>query len=304
MTTAEGDRPQQESFREHVERLVSEGKLTEAEAAELLEPPAATEAAWPTEMTLEKVAMGVQPLSDADTPPDLRLEIEGYSLRVVLDPSLERPELRASREGEVTLTPGPAGWTVRRLSQGRGLGFGVRAVLSLPFTPRHVRAEVSGGSVSLPDLSGEAQLEVSGGNASLGACGHLHAEVSGGNLSAGAVAGQLHLEVNGGNLSVMQAVTLKGSVNGGNLSWTGRLSEGQHRLEVNGGQATLRLDPGSSLQLEAEATLGSLSASFPLQKTGGLMRAHYSGSLGDGAAQPRAQLSCEVNAGQIRLVTS
>lgn len=300
MTRPEGDHPPQESFREHVERLVSEGKLTEAEAADLLEPPAATEAARPAGMTLEKVTTGVQTFSDADTPPDLRLEVEGYSLRVVLDPALERPELRASREGEVTLTPGPAGWTVRRPSQGRGLSFGVRAVLSLPFTPRHVRAEVSGGSVSLPDLGGEAQLEISGGNASLGACAHLHAEVNGGNLSVGAVAGRLDLEVNGGNLSVAHAATLGAEVNGGNLSWTGLLSEGQHRLEVNGGQATLRLDPGSSLQLEAEATLGGLSASFPLQKTGGMMHAHYSGTLGGG----EARLNCEVNAGQIRMVTS
>jgi DUF4097 and DUF4098 domain-containing protein YvlB len=191
-----------------------------------------------------------------------------------------------------------SGWSIERTEY--GMVWGLKAVLGLPFMARDVEAEVSGGNLTLSSISGQARLEVSGGNATLGETGSLRAEVSGGNLSAGAVSGALELEVNGGNLSVAHSAALRAEVNGGQLSWAGRLDSGKHTVEVNGGQATLRLDGGSSVSVEAESTLGGVSASFPLRKTGGMMHSTYSGVLGSG----EARLNCEVNAGQIRLVTS
>ena len=178
--------------------------------------------------------------------------------------------------------------------------WGLKAVLSLPFMPRDVQAEVSGGNLNLSSVSGQVRVEVSGGNVTLGASGGLRAEVSGGNLTAGEVGGDLRMEVNGGNMTVAGSAALRAEVNGGQLNWTGRLSSGDHELEVNGGQATLHLEHGSSVTVRAEATLGGVSASFPLQKSGGMMHATYSGTLGSG----EARLECEVNAGQIKLVTT
>lgn len=291
-------RPDPESFSANVERLVAEGKLTAAEAAELLEPQASAPATGAAQAEgtpggmLEQLAVP----GDAGTPPDLRLEVAGYSLQVVFDPSLAQPRLSANRDGVLELRAGRNGWSVEALEHHRL--WGLKAVLSLPFTVRDVQAEVSGGNLTLSSVSGQARIEVSGGNATLGASGGLRAEVSGGNLTAGEVGGELRLEVNGGNMTVARSGTLRAEVNGGQLHWTGRLSGGEHELEVNGGQATLHLEHGSSVTVRAEATLGGVSASFPLQKSGGMMHASYSGTLGGG----EARLKCEVNAGQIRLV--
>jgi|GEM_PF-2072225 len=280
-----------ESFAANVERLVAEGKLTEAEAAELLEPahePAAAAVRPP-------VLLGKQ--ETGGIPEDLHLEVAGYSLSVVHDPSLHGPQLSASQDGLLDLRSGPDGWTVKRLQHGWELR--LRAVLSLPWSPRNVRAEVSGGSLTLPELRGAAYLEVSGGNATLSAAAELRGEISGGNLMAGEVSGDLRLEVSGGNATIERASALRAEVNGGNLSWSGRLDTGSHSVEVNGGQATLRLSEASSVEVRAESTLGGVSASFPLQKSGGMMHATYHGLLGSGGAR----LKCEVNAGQIRLMS-
>ena len=310
------EQPEQEAFATHVERLVAEGKLTAVEAAELLEPvqePTNAEpvsAGWSgtetggSAVTLIKGSGHAEPSGQpvghgaqagTEVPPDLTLEVSGYGLQVVRDDSLAQPHLTANHDGVLRLQSGASGWKV---SRNDSRGWGLKAVLSLPFMARDVRAEISGGNLTLPDISGLARIEVSGGNATLGRAGGLKAEVSGGNLTAGHVIGDLVLEVNGGNLSVRHSSALRAEINGGQLTWAGRLDAGQHTLEVNGGQATLHLDEGSSVQVRAESTLGGVSSSFPLQKTGGMMHAQYSGTLGGG----EASLKCEVNAGQIRLV--
>ena len=307
MTTPEQpeqpQQPVQEAFATHVERLVAEGKLTAAEAAELLEPVQEPPSAEPVSAEWSGAETGGSAVTlvkgpaqvGTDVPPDLTLEVAGYGLQVVRDDSLAQPHLTANHDGVLRLQSGASGWKVSR-SDSRS--WGLKAVLSLPFMPRSVQAEVSGGNLTLPDISGSARIEVSGGNATLGRAGGLKAEVSGGNLTAGHVTGDLVLEVNGGNLSVRHSSALRAEINGGQLSWAGRLDAGQHTLEVNGGQATLHLDEGSSVQVQAESTLGGVSSSFPLQKTGGMMHATYVGTLGGG----EASLKCEVNAGQIRLV--
>jgi hypothetical protein len=292
--------PAPESFSANVQRLVAEGKLTEAEAAELLEPQETARPAEPaptgTGPEFRAQPMMLDSAPAGSVPPNLRIEVAGYGLQVVQDASLAQPRLTASRDGVLELRAGPGGWSVGALEHQRI--WGLKAVLSLPFTPQDVQAEVSGGSLNLISVSGQVRVEVSGGNAALGASGGLRAEVSGGNLTAGEVSGDLRLEVNGGNMTVARSATLRAEVNGGQLNWTGQLRGGDHELEVNGGQATLHLEHGSSVTVRAESTLGGVSASFPLQKSGGMMHASYSGTLGGG----EARLKCEVNAGQIRLV--
>ena len=281
-------------FREHVQRLVEGGKLTAEEAAHLLEgddaptPPGRSAIAQYVEAVQAGEAAGLH----------LDLEVEGYVLSVVQDSSLEAPNLSANHDGQLELTATPSGLSLKRAH--RSDWRTVKAVLSLPFKPQHVKVEISGGSLSLCDIAGEMRAEVNGGNVTMSAASALKAEVNGGNFTAGNIQGHTKLEVNGGNIRVGHATTLDAEVNGGNLRWTGLLQSGSHRTEVNAGNATLTLLPGSSVRLDAEVTLGNFRAEFPTQKRGGFMEAHYTGQLGAG----EALLRCEVSAGQIKLLTA
>ena len=317
--TGGADTANQDAFRSQVQALVSAGKLTPEEAADLLgegvesvnlgksaegnfsagpEFPTipGVQAAIPMIGKLvSKLVKEVAPHQESDTPDDLRLKITGYSLIVSLDETLSAPMLSGDTEG-LSLKSSGKGW---KLEQERSLPrlASRRVTLALPFAPRHVRADIAGGQLVLPDVSGELQVEVSGGNLRAGDAGHLKAEVSGGNLNVGRVAGNLHVQINGGNGTVAHSQTLIAEINGGMLNWTGLLSTGQHRLEVNGGAASLNLEAGSSVQLSAEVTVGQLLSNFATIKRGGLLNATYSGTLGGGAAG----LSCQVSAGQVRL---
>ncbi|GAA5533680.1 hypothetical protein [Deinococcus aluminii] len=281
-----------ESFRAQVDRLVAEGKLTPEEAAGLLEGTE-QETAAPADLPVLQTAA-----DSGDTPPDLVLKVSGYSLTVIHDPAATQPQLSANREGELSLTATPDGWRVARTHPLQGNHSLLKAILSVPFAPRNVAAQVEGGSLTLPDLGGEMRADVNGGNLRMGSAGSLQADVNGGNLNAAVIRGPAHLTVNGGNLTLTQAASLNASVNGGNLRWAGQLTQGDHRLEVNAGSATLHLLPGSNVQLDADVTVGAFKADFPTHKSGGFINTRHSGQLGSGDAR----LSCRVAAGQVKVV--
>ncbi|ACO47315.1 hypothetical protein DEDE109153_06880 [Deinococcus deserti] len=281
-----------EEFRAQVQRLVAEGKLTPEEAQGLLEG-----FDQPDTRSMDAVYTAS---GDGNTPPDLRLSIQGFALQVVQDAAQVSPQLHVSEDGRVFLEATSQGWHVaRRPGQSHNNWHNVRAVLTVPFTPRHVVAEVHGGHLSLPDVSGDMQANVHGGNVRMGQALSLQAEVHGGHLSATEIGGPTRLNVNGGNLSLTGAASLNASVNGGNLKWAGVLGEGTHRLEVNAGNATLHLDPGSNLRVDAEVTMGAFKADFPTHKQGSFVTTRHSGQLGTGTGS----LSCRVAAGQVKLVT-
>lgn len=285
-----------ENFRAQVERLVAEGKLTPEEAAGLLEGSEVQAAgAELPPMQAHYTASG------EDTPPDLRLEVSGFTLQVVEDTSVVSPQLHVSEEDRLLLEATPQGWRVARRPEQRLVGWSnLKAILTVPFVPRHVAARVEGGNLTLPDIAGEMRADVNGGNVRMGRAGSLHAEVNGGNLNAADIAGPAHLTVNGGNLTLTRAGSLNASVNGGNLKWAGQLTGGDHRLEVNAGNASLHLLPGSSVQLNADVTVGAFKADFPTRKQGGFLNTRHSGQVGDG----QARLSCQVAAGQVKVVTA
>lgn len=279
-------------FRAQVERLVAAGKLTAEEGAELLAG---------MDDSLSGAGGGEREGEQAtDVPPDLFLEVRGFSLQVVEDSSVNVPQLHVSEEGRALLRPTPQGWQVVEAPGSGGRSWqNVRAILTLPFAPRHVQAELRGGNIVLPALGGELKAEVRGGNLRAQEVQALRAGVRGGNITVGEVAGQTDLSVQGGNLSVQGAAGLNASVQGGNLDWAGTLSAGDHRAEVHGGNIRLRLLPGSSVRLEADLTAGNFSADFPTHKSGASVRTHHQGQLGAGDAR----LSCQVMAGQLRVVT-
>ncbi|MCD0163740.1 hypothetical protein IHN63_20820 [Deinococcus sp. 6YEL10] len=295
-----------EDFRSQVQRLVAEGKLTPEEAAGLLEDHA------PTPPDLGKSTPATPPgptlpghfgpSPGPDPARDLTLRVSGYSLTVLLDPALAAPTLSASEEGQLTLSHAPDGWHVtRRQSPEKNLNFGsLRAILTVPFTPNFVHASVEGGNLTLPDLSGDLNAEVSGGNLKLQDAHGLHATVNGGNLNGGNMSGPAYATVNGGNLTLAGSVALTAGVNGGNLRWAGVLGSGDHRVEVNAGNATLHLGAGSSVTLNAELTMGSFRADFPTQRSGSFLTTYHTGQIGGGDAH----LHCRVTAGGLKVVTA
>ncbi|MBB5376331.1 hypothetical protein HNQ07_001788 [Deinococcus metalli] len=292
------DSTQPEEFRAQVERLVAEGKLTAEEAQGLLGSDDTARPEGAGALQLRELPDGTDP---GDVPPDLLLHVTGYTLQVVTDGSLGAPQLHANEDGRLVLEATPQGWRVARQRGQQHSGWnGVKAILSVPFAPRHVRAEVSGGNLTLPDLGGEMLADVNGGNVRMGRAASLKADVNGGNLTAADMGGPTHLNVNGGNLSLTGAHALNASVNGGNLKWAGVLSGGDHRVEVNAGNATLHLMEGSSLRVDADVTVGAFKADFPTQKSGSFVTTRHSGQLGSGDAH----LSCRVAAGQVRLQTA
>lgn len=284
---------QHEQFRSQVERLVAAGKLTAEEAAELLD---GLEGDAPGE------PLGLAPLTAAtDTPPDLHLSVTGYALHIVQDSAAPQPQLHVSEPGRVELTVTPQGWQVREVEDtARQSWRNVRAVLTLPFAPRHVQAEVHGGQVTLPDLGGGLQVTLHGGNVRAAGTASLSARTQGGNLSVGAVAGGTDLTVHGGNVSVAGSAALSARIHGGNLRWNGQLVAGEHQLKLHGGNAMLALHPASSLRVDARVSGGLFAADFPIRKDGPFGSARYQGQLGDGAAL----LACQVAGGHIRLVTA
>lgn len=299
-----------EEFRAQVQRLVAEGKLTAEEAQGLLGEPDGREEGG---VQLRPVQAGGDPAGTtwadttwaatnlADTPPDLKLEVSGYTLQVVVDSQRPQPGLNVDGDGHLLLEATAQGWRVARHPDSRHGGWSnVRAILTVPFSPRHVNAEIHGGNLNLPDIGGEMLADVNGGNIRMGCAASLKADVNGGNLSATEVGGPTLLSVNGGNISLSGAHALNASVNGGNLRWAGLLSGGDHRLEVNAGNATLHLWPGSSVRVEADVTVGAFKADFPTHRHGSFVTTHHSGQLGAG----EAALSCRVAAGQVKLVSA
>lgn len=283
-----------EDFRSQVQRLVAEGKLTAEEAAGLLE---AAPADGPEAQAQASAPADTQ--QDGDIPPDLVLKVSAYTLTVLHDASLAAPQLSASEDGVLRLSGTPQGWQVGRVDRSGGHWGNLKAILSLPFAPRHVRATVEAGNLTLPDLGGEMTAEINGGNIRMGRAAALRAEVNGGNLTAAEMGGPTRLNVNGGNLALTGAHSLNASVNGGNLKWAGVLAGGDHRLEVNAGNATLHLLPGTSLRVDADVTVGAFRADFATSKSGSFMNTRHAGQLGDG----EATLSCRVAAGQVKLLT-
>lgn len=285
----------QDSFQAHVQRLVQEGKITAEEAAGLLE---GTEEPQVASATIAQYVQAVQ--SGAEVGLNLNLEIEGYMLNVVQDSSVSAPTLNANQEGQLELSATQSGLTLKRTRHTQGFWPALKAILTVPCMPQHVKVEINGGALTIGDISGEMRTEVNGGNITMGAASALNAEVNGGNLNAGDIHGPSKLEVNGGNLTINDAQSLDAEVNGGNLRWTGTLHSGTHRAEVSAGNASLTLRPGSSVRVDAEVSLGNFKADFPTQKRGGFMEAHYTGQLGSGGAL----LRCEVSAGQLKVMTA
>lgn len=289
-----------DNFREQVQKLVAEGKLTAEEAEALLgarvsserasndRVPPAPQPAGDTRNTHDDAPISlVKAESGADivasggaVPPRLHLHVAGYSLEVIVEEGRSAPELRVNVEGRLQLLGNGEGWHVSRIPktwEDRSDGW-VERVLQGFIQEAPLRAELR-----VPTGITEVEAKVQGGNLSL----------------AGVPGATVHAKVQGGNLTLADAGEVQAKVQGGNLNWNALVQRGNHDLVVQGGNANLKLLPGSSLRLDGDVTAGNLSAAgFPVTKTGrDPVSASYQGVLEDG----RASLSLKVQGGNIRI---
>ncbi|MFC4485877.1 hypothetical protein, partial [Cupriavidus campinensis] len=100
-----------DDFRSQVQRLVAEGKLTPEEAQGLLGQPEA-----PNLGTGDVIYTAS---GDGETPPDLLLEVHGFTLQVVQDTGQVSPQLHVSEDGAVLLDATSQGWRVGRRPEQR-----------------------------------------------------------------------------------------------------------------------------------------------------------------------------------------
>lgn len=253
----------QDSFREQVQTLVAEGKLTPEEAGQLL-------AGAPTETGAVRVT---HEAPEADTPRRMTVKMQGASVQVYPDPTLSAPSVSAQGEGKIELLSTPEGWLLRRDPEEeswlRRLTFGLlreglKVELRLPSDFRDLNIDLAGGNVRLHDLGARVQAKVAGGNLHLGTVTALHVNVTGGNVSGEASLqdGEHQLKVTGGNaaLTVTNApeVRLSANVVGGSLRTSGF---SVRRFDTSPATARYESDVSGPIALSVSITGGSATLS-------------------------------------------
>lgn len=284
---AQGKPDSASEFRSHVQRLVEEGKLSEEDAASLLE---GSEELGPEHTDIE-MAIELEKYG-GEVPNNLDLHIDGYHLQVLVDTSMTEPILKVSEEEKLTLQATEQGWKVSRVKGDFVFGWSnLRGVLTVPFQPIDTKAIVGGGSLKLPSVSGMVRAKVGGGHLEMQDAAQLSVSIGGGNLHAGHIAGQAEISMGGGNAKIASAQGLNGSLAGGNLQCQLNLQQGQYHFSLAGGNVKLFLDPQSNVDITAQSTAGSVKSDFPMNKKGQFVTYTYSTTLGTGAAALNVKLA-------------
>lgn len=292
--SAQGKTDNASEFRSHVQKLVEEGKLSEEDAASLLED---TEE---PELEHTDVEVEIEPEKySGKAPNNLDLHVDGYNLQVLIDPSVSEPILKASEEKKLTLKATEQGWRVSRVKGEFVFGWSnLRGVLTVPFEPIDVKAVVGGGNLKLPSVSGVVRAKVGGGNLDMQEAAQLSTSIGGGNLYAGHIAGQADVSMGGGNAKIASAQGLSGSLAGGNLKCHLNLQQGEHHFSLAGGNMKLLLDPNSNVAITAQSTAGNVKSDFPMEKTGQFVTHTHTTTLGEG----EASLNIKLAAGSLALL--
>jgi hypothetical protein len=218
------------TFEERVRELVNEGKLTPAEAEELLGGP---RPAREPRVEAKVVAPGEAPLR-------VIVDVCNASIRVRGRSGLTEPRLvRAA--GGVMLTPTAAGWMVgppatpEPATAFDWMKLGLRAVkpgtIELEVPDRLERLEVSA-------MAGDIEV--------LRVSAHVRAHLTFGDVELDGVSG-FEVTVRSGDARVRACVT-----------------EGRHRIHLLNGDADLVLERGSSAHLDLSTATGEIDARRPL----------------------------------------
>ena len=211
---------EQSDFRERVQALVAEGKLTAEEAEQLLSG--------------EVRVTGETP--QGKVPRRMTVKLTGTNVQVYHDASVSTPQVSTQGEGRVELRSTPDGWLLRRDDQQEGwlkglmggwMAGGLKVDLRLPPDFLDLDIDLMGGNLRLHDLGARVRAKLAGGNLTLGQVSALNVNVTGGNVNATCHlgSGEHSLKVTGGNANLTvfdpDRVHLSAHVIGGNLRTPG-----------------------------------------------------------------------------------
>ena len=120
-----------------------------------------------------------------------------------------------------------------------------------------------------------------------------------GNVRVEGVHGRLEVDSVAGNVDVRDATSLRVSSTAGNVDARARLSDGEHSVRTQAGNANVRLESGSDARLEVSVGAGDMNVKgFQITKT---ERRVVGGSLEGRVGNGSARLEVRVTAGNARV---
>lgn len=158
----------------------------------------------------------------------------------------------------------------------------------------HVDADTSGGSIVVADIEGEVRLDTSGGSIEANRVrGTVSADTSGGSIRIAEVSADVTASTSGGSIEIEEAGgRVEADTSGGSVMVsfaTGNAAGGS--LGTSGGGLTVHLDPSVRLDIDAEASGGSVRSDLPLTVRGSISRSSLRGQLNGGGATLRLRAS-------------
>lgn len=210
-----------ETFASRVQEMVSAGKLTPEEAAELLRGAEVPE---------------TPSVTAADAPPRLHIQLTAASISVRGRPDVLEPRLVHANRG-IHLRATRDGWVLAN-----------RAVPDLPAALDWVRA---GLSTLAP---GDVEIEVPE------SFSELDLRVLSGDIDVRDLKGHVRVTLTAGDVDLDHVGGFDVTARTGSVRVRGRIAEGRHRVQLYTGDAELVLDPGSSAELELSTMFGRVDA--------------------------------------------
>ncbi len=182
-----------------------------------------------------------------------------------------------------------------------------------------VRAQSSGGNMSVRDLEGNATLETSGGNVDADrVMGSVDLRTSGGNVSATGVNGPVQINTSGGDIKCTDVVgELNGSTSGGNVDLKnvdGKIStetsggsihismSGENKgvyAHSSGGDIRISVKETVKAMLDASTSGGRVRCELPITVKGEMDESQLRGVINGGGETIRA----ETSGGDVKIVT-
>ena len=166
---------------------------------------------------------------------------------------------------------------VRARTSGGGLNFGR---IEGP-----IIANTSGGGINVAGCKGKVDLKTSGGGIDIGSgSGEMSAETSGGGIKIENFVGNVFLRTGGGEIRADRVEgAIDASTSGGPVFAALRGQPTKDcRLHSSGGGITVELDETASLNIDAEASGGSVASELPITVIGEIRKDALRGTLNGG----------------------
>ncbi|NIS32463.1 MAG: hypothetical protein GWN73_19485 [Actinobacteria bacterium] len=163
-----------------------------------------------------------------------------------------------------------------------------------------LEADTSGGSIQIEDVDGDVVADTSGGSITVeDVRGSVSADTSGGSIVVRNADGDVDADTSGGSIAISRAGgRVNADTSGGSIavSFTAGNSAGGS-MATSGGGIEINIDPSADLDIDAQASGGSVITNLPLNVQGKISRTTLKGRLNGGGETLRLRAS----GGKIRI---